>query len=630
MCLKPRPVLTRALLARTMARLSLALLLLGLLPATAPARTGYPKVLNIFLRCSVTSADLQELAKWDVLVLDADFPHENPGAIDQIRALNPEIQILGYIPINGLSEVGYLRPSETVLHKYWDGVSADGFWLYDTAGGLVHDWPGKGSTNLTPNSPVNAQGQKYWQWFAHFVDDVVWQHGQSEWDGIFLDDVWNGISWLNSILAYPIDSDRNGVADPAAQLDAWWTAANDSCTALLRQLVGPGVPVMGNGANTCYGALNGTMIESFPYNGAADQNNIYGYAWTKWTLTYYGSYFSGIESFLASPSQFVTINSKWPGVGDQPDTTGRFNAHKRIGLATTLLGDGYYSLNNSLDLHASTWWEPEYDIYLGAPTGPPYSYVFGGLTIWRRDFAEVSVVVNPNNATLFAQADIPKIEGWDAYIGPSITTLATASIDSTSAVLRWTAPGDDGTSGTAEFYHGRIATYPINDANWASAPRLFWLPEPLVAGTIQSTQVTSLAPAMTYYVALRTEDDQANLSAIGNVLCFTTVYREPLAVDERPGLPEGVFAVGEVWPNPASGSMSLRVETGSSLTLSFEVFDLSGRIVSGPRFDTFGPGVGTVAWDGRDASGRRVPRGIYFVRMRGNDTTQLRRVWVLP
>jgi hypothetical protein len=100
--------------------------------------------------------------------------------------------------------------------------------------------------------------------------------------------------------------------------------------------------------------------------------------------------------------------------------------------------------------------------------------------------------------------------------------------------------------------------------------------------------------------------------------------------EARPELPEGVFALGEVSPNPASGPMSLRVETGSSLTVSFEVFDLTGRIVCGPRFDTLGSGAGTIAWDGRDASGRRVPRGMYFVRVRGDATSELRRVWVLP
>ena len=85
-----------------------------------------------FLSTSVTPTDLQGLAKWDVVVLDADFQYYNPGALDQMRALNPEIVILGYIPINGTSLTGYERPVGTVGYKYWEGISTGDFWLYDT------------------------------------------------------------------------------------------------------------------------------------------------------------------------------------------------------------------------------------------------------------------------------------------------------------------------------------------------------------------------------------------------------------------------------------------------------------------------------------------------------------------
>jgi hypothetical protein len=197
-------------------------------------------------------------------------------------------------------------------------------------------------------------------------------------------------------------------------------------------------------------------------------------------------------------------------------------------------------------------------------------------------------------------------------------------------MLRWTATGDDSISGTATTYRGRIATFPINDSNWDLALPIFWLPAPLPAGSTQTSDLGALAPAMTYYVALRAEDEVPNHGSVGNVVSFTTPYGEPLAVGDGSGLRDGAFAVGDVSPNPASGPMSLRVETGSSITVSFEVFDLSGRIISGPRFHALGPGFNTVAWDGRDASGRRVPHGIYFVRVRGNNTSELRRVWVLP
>jgi hypothetical protein len=219
---------------------------------------------------------------------------------------------------------------------------------------------------------------------------------------------------------------------------------------------------------------------------------------------------------------------------------------------------------------------------------------------------------------------------YDTIAPAAITTLEAIEIDSTFATLRWTAPGDDGTNGTATIYRGRIATFPITDSTWDLALPIFWLPSPLPVGSTQTVDLGALVPAVTYYVALRAEDEVPNHGSIGNVVSFTTVYHEPLSVGDGSGLRDGAFAVGDVSPNPSTGPMSIRVETGSSLTVSVEVFDISGRIVCGPRFDTLGRGVGAIAWDGRDASGRRVPHGIYFVRVRGNDTSELRRVWVLP
>lgn len=82
-------------------------------------------------------------------------------------------------------------------------------------------------------------------------------------------------------------------------------------------------------------------------------------------------------------------------------------------------------------------------------------------------------------------------------------------------------------------------------------------------------------------------------------------------------------ALGRPYPNP------YRPNNGASMTLPFRVVvaggtievtvhDVSGRLVhrsvqTGPA----GGGFGSVAWDGRDDRGRKVPDGVYFVRVRG-------------
>jgi hypothetical protein len=45
-----------------------------------------------------------------------------------------------------------------------------------------------------------------------------------------------------------------------------------------------------------------------------------------------------------------------------------------------------------------------------------------GATVWRRDYQNAIVVVNPNNDATPVWIDMPSIAGWDAFIGPKVTT----------------------------------------------------------------------------------------------------------------------------------------------------------------------------------------------------------------
>ena len=47
--------------------------------------------------------------------------------------------------------------------------------------------------------------------------------------------------------------------------------------------------------------------------------------------------------------------------------------------------------------------------------------------------------------------------------------LATGTVTGSSIQLSWTAPGDDGATGTATTYDVRYSTATINAGNWASA-----------------------------------------------------------------------------------------------------------------------------------------------------------------
>src|ERR1043165_9434568 len=87
-----------------------------------------------------------------------------------------------------------------------------------------------------------------------------------------------------------------------------------------------------------------------------------------------------------------------------------------------------------------------------------------------------------------------------------------------SVTLQWTAPGDDGSIGTATTYHLHMSLAPITNGNWAGANEIGGMPAPLASGTRQAFVVRGLSRDTTYYFAIRTEDDASNLSSISNVV----------------------------------------------------------------------------------------------------------------
>ena len=85
--------------------------------------------------------------------------------------------------------------------------------------------------------------------------------------------------------------------------------------------------------------------------------------------------------------------------------------------------------------------------------------------------------------------------------------------------LSWTAPGDDGATGTASHYIIKVSHDPITGANFDAAIDLnHWITEsvPLTAGAPETLFVFGLAPDSTWHFALKTQDEIPNTSAVSN------------------------------------------------------------------------------------------------------------------
>ncbi len=85
--------------------------------------------------------------------------------------------------------------------------------------------------------------------------------------------------------------------------------------------------------------------------------------------------------------------------------------------------------------------------------------------------------------------------------------------------LTWTAPGDDGATGTASLYQMRVGYAPIVEGTFGVGADIeHWINEliPAAAGTPETLRVAGMSPDTTYYFALKTQDDTTNTSAISN------------------------------------------------------------------------------------------------------------------
>ncbi len=113
-------------------------------------------------------------------------------------------------------------------------------------------------------------------------------------------------------------------------------------------------------------------------------------------------------------------------------------------------------------------------------------------------------------------------ESPDTTPPAAILDLTTSTVTTTSISIRWSAPGDDGNSGTAAQYDVRYNLNPITGANWATSYQPAGEPNPLIAGTTQAFTIGGLQSNTKYYVGIKTRDEVPNESALSNIASAST------------------------------------------------------------------------------------------------------------
>lgn len=276
--------------------------------------------------------------------------------------------------------------------------------------------------------------------------------------------------------------------------------------------------------------------------------------------TFVGSSRWGVVEF---PCGIGTFGNAWPSSGRMVFTNNLVFAIRQGGSGSdAAIGWQFSSSTNDLTSDRNLYYIPaqnrdraiRYVINSGgatfsAPgTGQPFYNAFGedANSLWadpllaNASFTSFDGELLPGSPAIGAGtggSDIGAlgVSGPDVTPPAAVADLAFAMVNDLNVVLSWTAPGDNGNSGTATTYDLRYATFPITAANFASATAVVPQPVPAFAGTAQSYVLGGLTRSTTYYAALRTLDDAGNWSAISNVPVATTAATDqtpPKAVDD--------------------------------------------------------------------------------------------------
>lgn len=312
-----------------------------------------------------------------VAVSDGENTYDLFVANDAVMIEGETVLVEAVDPVNRVLTVqrGYVRPAAP--HPVGTRLAAH-----------ITFWPKSWVLNvstLCPSAMVNAAiGPETWAEYNARV--AVGLTNAGDWDGILLDRSDPDESWLiGNSTARTIDPDQsNTLLTDYSGFDQTWNQGLREYEAAIRNAMGTDKIIFSNWGMANYDLLNGNNFEGFP----GDDN-------TYWHTMVFGpaqngSYFEWMEKAqdpnLTMIETYEDDGAPDPGGGggyDNPCEDPAFvpNYRKmRLGLATALLNDGFYSYEINTNGHGSLCllWFDEYDNagagrgYLGQPQGAAF------------------------------------------------------------------------------------------------------------------------------------------------------------------------------------------------------------------------------------------------------------------
>ncbi|HNX11182.1 MAG TPA: putative glycoside hydrolase [bacterium] len=346
--------------------LFLALSLLGGASFASAASIGQanPKTANAFLRWQITDAEVAGLAKFDVLILDMENQAVNPQRLKKIKELHPDIIILAYISSQEIRNDTALY--NIPLRQKMFAALPDSWYLRDEAGKKISFWP--------DTWMINVANSGFDDYLPRFIDEEILSSGL--WDGIFFDNLWEDVAWLNG---GDVDINGDGRREGTAELNRAWQEGVENILSATRDRVGSKYILLANSSSYLpyHQYLNGRLFEDFPsvYEGRGTwEDNISSY--------------QKIQAVNLSPQIYV-----FNLTNNESDNFSR----RLYGLSSSVLFDNiYFSFDRNISDHGQSWWFKEYDFNLGEPLGAAQElFDETGAKYYRREFRNGLAILNP-------------------------------------------------------------------------------------------------------------------------------------------------------------------------------------------------------------------------------------------
>lgn len=385
-------------------------LVVSLWPNASYGRTApdkFVRTANYFLMSGTTlenPATIESLASYDLLVIPVEAQVYNVPFFSEVRRQNPDIMILAYVPTVSFNDLYW---SDSLHQQLKRGIASD-WWLKDGSENQVSIWSGTSALNLNSG---------WTDYLATFAQQKIYATGL--WDGIFFDEVQDSIDWVGAV-----DTDRDGQADTASTANANWEKGFQNLFSKARAALGTSATIIINGSSNAdfQSSVNGRMFESFPTPWEGDG---------KWATVM--QHYLDLESDVGYDPTFI-LNADTGNTGTSTDFK-----DVRFGLASTLLGDGYFGYDYGTSSHAQLWQYDEYDAYLGEPKGDPEDVLNPTnetmkKSVWERDFENGKVIVNATDAaqTVRLDGEYEKLHGTqDATVnnGSFVTQVSVGAQD---------------------------------------------------------------------------------------------------------------------------------------------------------------------------------------------------------